>query len=483
MRSFPVDLGASHIEGASSMNSMYNLACQEGLLKSSLVASNPYKGTFMTSSGAVLPPAVESAVHYSFEAIEDEAKTFFRNKIESEETLWRFFERRIEEESAVFPELYRGLANRALYGRLNELRSYWGDDLDKIPLDQYGAFKRMAGCNVRVPSGMIGTIGSLIRDMPDYSVKYCKPVKLVKWKKDRNEESKDSKGKEKAKGKKAKKDKKKKGKDKKDGKKDKEEEDDSRPATVVCVDGTTFPADYVIVTCSLGYLKKHNHTFFVPCLPEEKQDAIEKLGWGHLCHIYLLYNEPFWVWKEGLVRLAWSCEELVNKGSWLKGVGTVTEVQSSVQMLMVKVAGPQAKEAEDLSQERLAEDVTKLLRCFIGDPTLPYPFLVLQSKWSSNDYVLGGKSYITTGSKFSDICALADPVPGCSADVPVILFAGEATSHHYFGTMHGARLSGIREADRIIKLTHRFQGRPYEFYSPACSGYLVPDCCAAKCCN
>lgn len=466
------------------MNPMYNLACQEGLLKTSLVASNPYKGTFMTSSGAVLPPAIESAVHYSFEAIDEEAQTFYRNKACCGNSVWEFFEKRIEEECNVFPELYRGLANRALFGRLNELRTYWGDDLENMPLDQYGAFKRMAGCNVRVPSGMIGTIGSLIRDMPDHSVKYCKPVKVIKYKKDRNEESKDSKSKKKSKEKKAKKDKKKKGKDKKDAQKAKEEEDDeNRPASVVCVDGSTYPADYVIVTTSLGYLKKHHESFFAPCLPDEKQNAIEKLGWGHLCNIYLLYNEPFWVWKEGLVRLAWSCEELTNKGSWLKGVGTVSEVPSSVQMLMVKVAGPQAKEAEDMSPERLADDLTKLLRCFIGDPTLPYPFLVLPSKWSSNEYVLGGKSYIAKGSKFSDICALADPVPGCSSDVPVVLFAGEATSHHYFGTMHGARLSGIREADRIIKLTHRFQGRPYEFFSPACSGYLVPDCCAAKCCN
>ena len=31
-----------------------------------------------------------------------------------------------------------------------------------------------------------------------------------------------------------------------------------------------------------------------------------------------------------------------------------------------------------------------------------------------------------------------------------VLFAGEATHNHYFGTSHGAMLSGTREAKRII---------------------------------
>ncbi len=31
-----------------------------------------------------------------------------------------------------------------------------------------------------------------------------------------------------------------------------------------------------------------------------------------------------------------------------------------------------------------------------------------------------------------------------------LLFAGEATSPTAFGTLHGARLSGVREADRVL---------------------------------
>lgn len=42
-----------------------------------------------------------------------------------------------------------------------------------------------------------------------------------------------------------------------------------------CEDGTTYSADYVIVTSSLGYLKKHYKTLFSPELPANKVAAIQ----------------------------------------------------------------------------------------------------------------------------------------------------------------------------------------------------------------
>lgn len=39
-------------------------------------------------------------------------------------------------------------------------------------------------------------------------------------------------------------------------------------------------------------------------------------------------------------------------------------------------------------------------------------------------------------------------------DYPRLLFAGDATISDHFGTIHGARISGIREANRIVKSVH-----------------------------
>lgn len=37
------------------------------------------------------------------------------------------------------------------------------------------------------------------------------------------------------------------------------------------------------------------------------------------------------------------------------------------------------------------------------------------------------------------------------AELPLVLFCGEATSRAHFGTVHGAMLSGEREAARLLK--------------------------------
>jgi spermine oxidase len=47
----------------------------------------------------------------------------------------------------------------------------------------------------------------------------------------------------------------------------------------------------------------------------------------------------------------------------------------------------------------------------------------------------------------SEIECLAEPL--CVDGAPAVLFAGEATHPYFFSTTHGARESGIREAERL----------------------------------
>jgi len=96
--------------------------------------------------------------------------------------------------------------------------------------------------------------------------------------------------------------------------------DNSSPRAIVkCHDGEEFPADYVIVTISLGVLKHHHAKMFCPGLPAEKVEAITRLGYGHVNKIFLEYARPFWVWREGGIKLAWSAEELMERDGWVKG--------------------------------------------------------------------------------------------------------------------------------------------------------------------
>lgn len=57
---------------------------------------------------------------------------------------------------------------------------------------------------------------------------------------------------------------------------------EQRPrALVICSDGTSYKADYVIVALPLGVLKSEMDTLFCPGLPAAKTNAIQKMTLLH----------------------------------------------------------------------------------------------------------------------------------------------------------------------------------------------------------
>jgi monoamine oxidase len=68
----------------------------------------------------------------------------------------------------------------------------------------------------------------------------------------------------------------------------------------------------------------------------------------------------------------------------------------------------------------------------------------MQTRWSSDPFSYGSYSYISVGAKTEYYDALARPIDDR------VFFAGEATHRTYPGTVHGAYLSGIREANRVM---------------------------------
>ena len=54
----------------------------------------------------------------------------------------------------------------------------------------------------------------------------------------------------------------------------------------------TYQAKQVISTASLGYLKNNYQTLFQPSLPSDKVKAINKLGFGSLDKMFIVYDQP-----------------------------------------------------------------------------------------------------------------------------------------------------------------------------------------------
>ena len=186
-------------------------------------------------------------------------------------------------------------------------------------------------------------------------------------------------------------------------------------------------ADRAIVTIPLGVLKAGTIAFDPP-LPDEKQSAIERLGFGLLDKVVLKFDEPFWPDADviGLVGSEQPVPFLING-----------ETFADVPLLVGLRGGADARARESLSDQDAVSQVVTALNA-------PPPTGSLVTRWAADPYARGSYSFVAVGSSPDDMEALAEPVGDKLA------FAGEATNAEFFATVHGAYLSGLREADRIL---------------------------------
>ena len=90
----------------------------------------------------------------------------------------------------------------------------------------------------------------------------------------------------------------------------------------------------------------------------------------------------------------------------------VEELSTSQHVLCAWICGREAADMELCSDEEVVESITKVLRQFTGDPTLPYPANLLRSKWCMDQYFAGSYSYMGIDSTVGHQCDLASPLPG-----------------------------------------------------------------------
>lgn len=204
----------------------------------------------------------------------------------------------------------------------------------------------------------------------------------------------------------------------------------------VTTDKGRFAADGAVVTLPLGVLKQGS-VEFVPALPKRKQAAIARLEMGRLDKIVLKFPRVFWP-KEttNLGYVSTTKGEFPQLLNWYKFSGQP--------ILIVFVAGSFGRKIEGLADREVEAQVMAVLRKLFG-ADIPGPTAIKISRWGKDPLAGGCYSYVPVGATSKDYDILAEPVG-------TLFFAGEATSRPYRATVHGAFLSGIREAKQIIKL-------------------------------
>ena len=221
-------------------------------------------------------------------------------------------------------------------------------------------------------------------------------------------------------------------------------------AKVFCEDGDVIEADYVVLTTPLGVLKAGSIAF-QPELPSWKLGPINRLGFGILNKVILVYDEAFWdVDKDmfGLLREAENDASLrqedyvFNRGrSYLFWNCVKT---SGRPVLIALMAGDAAHHAEAVRDADLVTEITQQLNKIFPRAPIPEPSEAIITRWGKDPFARGSYSYVAPLAEPGDYDAMAKPVGN-------LHFAGEATCGTHPATVHGAYISGLRAASEVIE--------------------------------
>ncbi|XP_078176280.1 lysine-specific histone demethylase 1 homolog 2-like [Carex rostrata] len=213
---------------------------------------------------------------------------------------------------------------------------------------------------------------------------------------------------------------------------------------VVASTGQVFEADVALCTVPLGVLKR-NLIKFEPELPGWKRQAIERLGFGLLNKVAMVF--PYVFWGEDLDTFGCVNEESRKRGEFFLFYGYHTVAGGAV--LIALVAGEAAGEFEMVDPVDSLNRVLCILRGIYSQKgvTVPDPIQSVCTRWGSDPFSYGSYSHVRVGSSGTDYDILSESLSGR------LFFAGEATSRQYPATMHGAFMSGLREAACIVRAT------------------------------
>ena len=208
----------------------------------------------------------------------------------------------------------------------------------------------------------------------------------------------------------------------------------------------------VVVTVPVGVLQaKIIH--FEPALPRWKQLAIDRMGVG-------LYNKCIFLWDDADAdKLPWpqdkewmekivsapssSSSETTPQGLWTEFFNS--QPVTGRPMLCAFTASRLAEEMEQYTEQEIQASAMKALQEMFPENPIPAPVQVVVTKWGQDEFARGAYSFNALGGKHSGRKQLAAPIDG------MLYFAGEACHSEYFGTTHGALLSGLATAKQIVK--------------------------------
>ncbi|KAI5729180.1 hypothetical protein M8J77_026487 [Diaphorina citri] len=238
--------------------------------------------------------------------------------------------------------------------------------------------------------------------------------------------------------------------------------EDANGVLVTCADGSQYSADKVLITVSLGVFKSDLITF-VPPLPPQKKNIIESLFLGTVDKVFVRFPQKWWPDDVRGYNFFWTHDDeknplfkdtaVVDGAPWIVDLYGFYLTTEDPLTFLGWISGASARFMETLSDEQIKTESMKAFRFFLGaNYTIPEPSRVFHSSWGTNKHFRGSYSIytLTTDKMNASRHDLEAPLSNGQGK-QVLLFAGEASNEHQYGTVNGAVETGWREADRILK--------------------------------
>jgi len=414
-----MEMGANYIHGASFANNLYNYANKKDLLFDGYIQDeeNMLKNSFFTAEGRIIDEATTKKANELFETVLYTPSDVPHPDDYYGNSLSKYFFERVDEEIAKLQELepwYPIEDVRLVLESLGNimLSSTNGDDIDVQGLEILENYVYIPGGDAILPKGTVSVIEGLMSDIREnlnnlVDVKYESKVEEIAW------------------------------------------NDDF--VTVTYQQGSkqkSVTAKHVISTLPLGVLQS-NSVSILPSLGPGKEEAIQNMLMGRMSKVLLHFDQPFWPEGKGFVFFARLDKNSDGKSDWKNGVTAMHEIHGVPKTLIMWAYGDAAATIDSLTDQQVLEGAAQLLRQYTGDIEISVPNSLTRHTWITDPLSYGCYSVPSVNTKLQDYYELQEPVP--SGSNPRLLLAGEHTHPEYQSTMHGARHSGILQAEKLLQ--------------------------------
>lgn len=134
-------------------------------------------------------------------------------------------------------------------------------------------------------------------------------------------------------------------------------------------------------------------------------------------------------------------EITAEQGQWVETINLTPMLHKPI--LAAFNAGAVARNFENQDDQKVINSLMTYLKNIYGQD-IPTPIAYKVTRWGKDTFSLGSYSHLPPGASDNDYTIVGQPLLR-------LRFAGEATLRSFPASVRGAYLSGIREANRIIK--------------------------------